>query len=187
MVSLLSLWLPVLVASVVVFILSSLVHMVFKYHNTDLSKLPDEDGVADALRKFSIPPGEYMVPFTTSMEERKSSAFLEKMKNGPVARITIWPTRATMSMGKELGQWFVYLFIVSIFSAYITSRAVGSATEYLQVFRFAGATAFFCYTVAGWQATIWWKQSWSTTFKNTFDGLLYALFTAGVFGWLWPR
>jgi hypothetical protein len=30
-------------------------------------------------------------------------------------------------------------------------------------------------------------MKWSATLKNMFDGLLYALVTAGTFGWLWPR
>ena len=47
--------------------------------------------------------------------------------------------------------------------------------------------AFACYAIAGWQDSIWFKRSWSTTLKNTFDGLIYALVTAGTFGWLWPR
>jgi hypothetical protein len=187
MVPIVTLWLPILLSAVVVFILSSLVHMVFHYHDSDLKKLPDEDGVAGALRGFSIPPGEYMLPYTTSTKERRSPEFLEKLKTGPVAMMTVWPTRAKMSMGKELIQWFLYCVVVSVFVAYVTGRAVQAGTEYLQVFRFAGVTAFSCYCVAGWQDSIWWKKSWLTSFKNTIDGLLFALFTAGIFGWLWPR
>jgi hypothetical protein len=55
------------------------------------------------------------------------------------------------------------------------------------VFRFAGTTAFIGYSVALWQMSIWYRRAWSTTIKATVDGLIYALLTAGVFGWLWPR
>jgi hypothetical protein len=55
------------------------------------------------------------------------------------------------------------------------------------VFRFAGATAFLAYSAALWQLSIWYRRKWSITFKATVDGLLYALLTAGTFGWLWPR
>jgi hypothetical protein len=55
------------------------------------------------------------------------------------------------------------------------------------VFRFAGATAFIGYAAALWQNTIWYKRALSTTLKSTFDGLVYALVTAGTFGWLWPK
>jgi hypothetical protein len=28
---------------------------------------------------------------------------------------------------------------------------------------------------------------WSIVLKESFDGLIYSLLTAGTFGWLWPR
>jgi hypothetical protein len=34
--------------------------------------------------------------------------------------------------------------------------------------------------------SIWRGQSWGTTWKHVADGLVYALVTAGTFGWLWP-
>ena len=73
-----------------------------------------------------------------------------------------------------------------VLAAYIAGRALGPGAEYLHVFRFTGATAFMCYTVAGWQASIWYRRPWATTLKNTFDGFIYACLTAGAFGWLWP-
>jgi hypothetical protein len=57
----------------------------------------------------------------------------------------------------------------------------------LRVFRFVGVTAFIGYTVALRQMSIWYRRAWSTTLKATVDGLIYALLTAGTFGWLWPR
>jgi len=68
----------------------------------------------------------------------------------------------------------------------VTGRAAGPGTEYLVIFRFAGTTAFIAYSVAQWSDTIWFRRSWSRTVKNTLDGLMYGLLTAGVFGWLWP-
>lgn len=181
-----SLWLPILLSSVFVFILSSLVHMVFGYHANDLRKLPDEDGFADALRKFSIPPGTYVLPRAGNMKEMGSPEFQEKVKKGPSAIITI---RAGMnpSMAPYMVQWFVYSVVVGVFAAYVAGRALGPEASYLAVFRFAGVTSFACYAIAGWQESIWYSRSWATTFKNSFDGLLYALVTAGTFGWLWPH
>jgi len=71
-------------------------------------------------------------------------------------------------------------------AAYIAGRALEPGAHYLSVFRFAGATAFFGYAFALMQQSIWYKRAWGTTFKSTFDGLIYALLTAGTFGWLWP-
>jgi hypothetical protein len=90
-------------------------------------------------------------------------------------------------MGRNLGLWFVHVVVVSFFSAYIASRAVGPQTPYLEVFRFIGATAFIGYALALWPMSIWYNRAWSTTVKETVDGLIYAMLTAGTFGWLWPR
>ena len=49
------------------------------------------------------------------------------------------------------------------------------------------ASAFLAYAGAQWPQSIWYKRQWSTTVKCTIDGLVYALVTAGIFGWLWPR
>ena len=45
-----SLWLPVLVAAAAVWIASAIVWMALPHHKKDFSKLPSEDGVAEALR-----------------------------------------------------------------------------------------------------------------------------------------
>ncbi len=185
MISLLSLWLPILLSAVVVFVLSSLVHMVFGYHANDLRKLPDEDAVANAIRQMKIPAGEYILPRPANMKDMNTSEFREKVKKGPGALLTVWEG-GRPSMAGNLIQWFVFCLVVSFCSAYIASRAVPAGASYLTVFRFAGATAFFCYAVGGWSESIWYKRAWTTSMKNTFDGLLYALFTAGMFGWLWP-
>ena len=58
MVSIVSLWMPIVVSGVLVFFISSFIHMVLPYHNTDFRKLPDEDGVFTALQDLSIPPGD---------------------------------------------------------------------------------------------------------------------------------
>jgi hypothetical protein len=89
-------------------------------------------------------------------------------------------------MGKPLVLWFVYSVVVSIFAAYVASRAVPAAAHYLAVFRFAGVTAFVGYALALWQMAIWYNRSLATTIRGTIDGLVYACVTAGTFGWLWP-
>ncbi|MCB0290946.1 MAG: hypothetical protein KDH97_11885 [Calditrichaeota bacterium] len=186
MVSIISLWLPILVSAVFVFIASAVIHMVLGYHASDMQKLPEEDKIMEFLRRYNIPPGDYSMPRASSMKEMGTPGFIEKMKKGPVAMMTFVKS-GPPSMNKELALWFVYCLVVGIFAAYIAGRAVGpGAHQYLEVFRFAGCTAFVGYTLAQWQETIWYKRNVMTTLKSTFDGLIYALLTAGTFGWLWP-
>jgi hypothetical protein len=110
-----ALWLPMLVSAILVFFASSVMHMLLPWHKTDYAKVPNEDGVLDALRPFAIAPGDYMLPRPAGPDDMKSEAFQAKVKAGPVMVITV------------------------------------------------------------------------PTIKANVDGLIYAMLTAGVFGWLWPR
>ena len=186
MVPLASLAIPILVSAVIVFVASSIVHMVLPYHRTDMLKLPKEDEVLDALRGFSIPPGDYGAPNPGSPEGMKSPEFVEKMKKGPLVLMTITPGEAP-AMGKSLLLWFLYSVVVSLLAGYIASRALGPGAHYLAVFRFVGCSAFMGYSLALLQNSIWYRRRWATTLKSMFDGLVYGLLTAGTFGWLWPR
>lgn len=182
MISLASLWAPILLSAVFVFVVSSLIHMLLPYHKSDFGKVPDEDEVMAVLRKANIPPGDYAMPRADSMKEMGSPEFIEKCTNGPVLFMTVLKS-GPMSMTSSLIQWFLYSVVVSFVAAYITSRAVAPGAHYLEVFRFAGCTAFAGYALALVQNSIWYKRAWSATLKSMFDGLVYALVTAGTFGW----
>jgi hypothetical protein len=186
MVSLAALWLPILLSAVIVFVASSILHMVLPLHKSDYRKLPDEERVMDALRGAGVTPGPtYHFPHCTH-QEMKAAATVEKFKRGPVGLLTVIPSGAP-NMGKYLGQWFVYCIVVGIFVAYLTGRLLSPGTHYLQVFRVAGTVAFIAYAFGQFQDSIWKAQPWGVTFKHVFDGLIYGLLTAGTFGWLWPR
>jgi len=186
MVPIISLWLPILFSAVIVFVASSIIHMVLPYHRSDYKKLPAEDNVMDALRKFQIPPGDYFFPRPGGPKAMKDPAFQEKMKKGPIGLMTVRPS-GPPSMGRQFLLWFLYCVVVGVFAAYVAGRALPAGAPYRAVFRFAGVTAFAGYALALWLDTIWYWRSATTTLKSTFDGLVYALLTAGIFGWLWPR
>ena len=186
MVPMTSLGLSILVSAVIVFVASSIMHMVLPYHRTDLRKFPKEDEVLDSLRRLNLPPGDYAAPHTGSPAGMKQPEFVEKMKKGPIVFLTIAPG-GPPSMATNLVLWFLYSIVVSFFAAYIAGRAVGPGANYLTVFRFVGSTAFMGYSLALVQNSIWYKRNWGMTLKSIFDGLVYGLLTAGTFGWLWPR
>ena len=186
MVTLMQLWLPILVSAVFVFIASSLIHMVLPYHKSDYKRFKDEDGVMETLRKMGDPGGDYLFPCPVNREQMKEPAFQEKWKKGPVGFVTLIDP-GQQSMAGNLIKWFVYCLVVGVFAGYVAGRALPAGSHYLKVFRFAGVTAFSGYCLALWQNTIWYKRAWTTTFKSTVDGLIYAGLTAGTFGWLWPK
>jgi len=185
MVPAMSLWLPIVLSAVGVFVVSSVIHMALGYHAKDYPALPDEDGVMDALRPFNLPPGDYMMPRAGSMKAMNSPEFVDKMQRGPVGMMTIFAS-GPPKMAGSLVQWFVYSLLVSLFAAYVTGRALGPGADYLQVFRFAGTIAFSAYSLALLQDSIWFRRNWGTTLRYVFDGFVYGCITAGFFGWLWP-
>jgi hypothetical protein len=183
MVALSALWLPILLAAVIVFVGSFIMHMLLKYHQSDYRQLPDEDKVRVALR--GLTRGVYVVPYCTH-KDMKSPAVMEKYKEGPVALITSFPP-GPPAMPKFLGLWFGYCLVVGIFVAYLTGHTVAPGAHYLAVFRVAGTAAFMSYGLGNLVNGIWKGQPWSSVIKEVIDGLIYGLLTAGTFGWLWPR
>jgi len=133
-----------------------------------------------------LKPGLYRFPWASSMAETKDPAYVEKLKKGPVGVLTVIPS-GPFNMGRSLGLWAVYLVVVGIFVAYVTGRHLAPGTHYLGVFRLAGTVAFLAYSGAQLPAAIWWGKPLGVAFREILDGLLYALLTAGAFGWLWPR
>jgi hypothetical protein len=185
MVPLTALWLPILLAAIIVFVASSIMHMLLPYHRSDYQKFPDEDKLLPALRAAGLKRGLYIFPFCTH-KEMKSPAMIEKYKQGPVGMMTVFPS-GPPAMPKFLGMWFVYCLLIGFFVAYLTGHTVAPGARYLAVFRVAGTAAFLAYGVGHLVNSIWAGQPWSVTIKHVIDGLVYGLLTAGTFGWLWPR
>ena len=185
MVPVTALWLPTLLSAVLAFVASSVVHMFTPWHKGDVRGVPGEDEVMDTLRRLKVPPGDYVLPRPASRDAMKDPAFVAKLEAGPAAIMTVW--KGSTSMGPQLAGWFVYCLVVSIFAGYLAGAAVPAGAPYLEVFRFAGTTAFAGYSLALAQNSIWWRRGWGFTLRSMLDGLLYACLTAGAFGWLWPR
>src|SRR5919108_5229939 len=185
MTALSALWLPILVSTVAVFVVSSILHMTPLWHKSDYPRYSDEDRVLDALRPIGIPPGDYMMPRPASPAEMRSPEFKAKMQRGPAVLLTVMPPWSG-SMASNLSQWFVYCLVVSIFAAYIAGSAVApGAATFAAICRYVGVTAFGGYVLALWQMSIWYRRAWAMTLKSTVDGVIYALVTCAVFTWMW--
>jgi hypothetical protein len=185
MASLTALWLPILLSAVIVFVASSLIHMVLPFHRNDYRQLPEEDTLLAALRSAGLRRGLYMFPYCTH-KDMKSPAVQEKFKQGPVGMLTVFPS-GPAAMPKFLGMWFAYCLLIGLFVAYLTGRTVPFGAHYRVVFRVVGTAAFLAYGLGSLVNGIWKGQPWSIVLKESFDGLIYSLLTAGTFGWLWPR
>jgi hypothetical protein len=185
MVSILFLLLPILLSAVVVFIASSILHMVLKYHQSDCHQLPNENKLLETLRPDNLAPGLYMFPYCHPKERNKPEN-VERFNAGPVGLLTIFPS-GLPNMAKFLSQWFGYCVLISIFVAYLTRHTVPVGAPCLEVLRVAGTAAFLAYGLGNVSNGIWKGQSWSMTLKEVFDGLVFGLLTGVVFACLWPH
>src|SRR5689334_8984989 len=113
MTGIVSLWLPILVSAVVIFLVSSVIHMMMPWHKNDYARVPDEDTARAAIGPLAIPPGDYMMPRPLERGEMKSEAFMNKVHQGPNIVMTVLPN-GPWSMGRNMGLWFVYLVVVGI-------------------------------------------------------------------------
>jgi len=186
MVTLIQLWLPILLSAVSVFIASSLIHMVLQWHKSDYHGFSNEDEVRKAMLAGSPGEGIYAVPYCSDMKQMGSPEMLAKFKDGPIAKIILRRGQVP-GMGRPLVQWFVFCLVVSVFCAYLAGLVLAPGTPPWAVFRVVGTAAFMGYAFYAIPNSIWFGLPWSAAFKDMIDGLVYALATAAVFGWLWPH
>ena len=177
------LWMPIVVSAVFVFVASFIIHMVLPIHKGEWTGLPDEAKVMGALE--GTPPGQYMFPWC-SMSEMKSPEYQEKLKKGPCGQMTVHG--APWNMGRNLLLMILFDLVVGIFVAYVAWHSMGAGPhQYLHLFRICGAAAFMAHGL-GWMPNMIWFGGKSRCFWTyLFDSLVYALLTAGTFGWLWPK
>jgi len=179
-------WLPILVSAVLVFIVSSLVHMVFKYHASDYKKLPNEDAVRDAIRSGKATPGQYVFPHCNNMKEMQSPEMKQKYTEGPVGIITL-KKPGPVEMGGALVQWFVFTLVISFLVGNVAYHTLPLNSSHRHVFHVVGTVTWLAYAAAVIPQAIWMGKPWTAALKDVFDGLLYALVTAAAFMYLWPH
>lgn len=180
-----SLWLPVIVSAVAVWLVSAVLHMVLKYHRADYRQLAGEDAVAPALRNAASAPGVYVIPYCADMSQMKDPAFRKRYEDGPVALITVLRS-AVPNMGKSLGQWLLFCFLVSFVTGYVARHTLGFDTDALTVLRITGTVAFISYGFGYFQDSIWRGIPWSNSLRGLVDAGIYGLVTGLVFRFLWP-
>jgi hypothetical protein len=185
MVTLVDLWMPILVAAVIVFIASSILHMVLRYHRSDYKGLPNEDAVRTAVGP-GIAPGMYMIPYCADMKDMQTEAMQKKYQAGPVALVTIRPA-GMVNMGPLLLKWFINCILISLVAGYIAEITLDRAAPYMVVFRVVGTAALLGYAGNLLSQAIWQSRPGAVVVKEFVDGIIYAMLTAGTFGWLWPK
>ncbi|MFZ6845247.1 hypothetical protein [Undibacterium sp. RuTC16W] len=183
--TLLHLWIPILAAAIAVFVASSFIHMVFKWHNSEYRALPNDDEVRRVLGSAKLSAGLYVTPHCPDMKEMQSEVIQQKFRDGPVALITMRAPGAP-AMGKYLLQWFALNIAVAALGAMLALHAFGSPGNAHQAGHFIGIFTLIAYGTGSVQESIWMGRPWSATLKNLLDALIYGTVSALIFWQLWP-
>jgi hypothetical protein len=185
-VSVSELWLAILVAGLLSWIASALIHMLIKYHNADYKGLSNEDAVSSALADKSPVPALYTLPYCSDMKAMGEVAMQKKFNDGPVAMIIIMPN-GMPPMGKLLTQQILFFILGSFLIGYLASISIAANTDVMMVFRQVFIASFLTYGWAQIPYSIWMGQPWSNCVRYLLDALIYAAVTASTFSFLWPN
>lgn len=184
MVALSTLWLPILVSAVFVFIASSISWMNPFWHRKDYDKVEGSDaGLVSEMSRMRS--GMYLIP-STAWENATPEARVE-LRKGPFALLLLRNPGSQFSFPVALFQYFVYSLALSLFVAYIASITMPAGTHYMRVFRVVGTAGVIGYSFGMIPDSIWYGRPWRASIKTVVDGVVYGLLMAGTFGWLWPK
>ncbi len=185
MIQIAALWVPIVVSAAAVFVASALAWTVMPHHRSDFARADDEDKLMDAVRKCAPRPGMYYFPYTDHKSER-TEEYRQKVEAGPVGIVRVRDSRAALNMTGAMVKSFIFNLVVATLVAYIAGGAHGPGAEYMDVFGTVGPATFLAYAFASVHESIWMGLPRSAAIKQGLDGFVYALLTAGIFGWLWP-
>ena len=186
MVSVEQLWLPIIASAVAVFVASSILHMVLKWHRADYRALPNEDEVRAALRSSAKTPAQYMVPYCADPKDLKKPEMTQKFVDGPLALISVRKP-GPPAMGPFLGQWFALNLAVAILAGYIASKMVPAGASFLAICRPVSVLTFVAYAAGSVSDFIWMGKPAGNMVREVIDAFIYGLVTALVFAFLWPK
>ena len=181
-----SLLLPIVLASVAVFILSTIIHMAMPWHKSDYGNVPNDDAAIAAIQSLNLAPGDYAVPNPRLPGGGKNPNFIAHFERGPAFHMTVIPPGG-MHMGKYMGPWFGFMLLISAIAGWVTGSIVAPGGNPHAVFHFSAIITACSYGFGTWPLSVWYHRKWSTAFKETFDAILYGLATGAVFMWMWPK
>lgn len=184
-ISLASLWLPIVLSAVAVFVLASVMWMVVGHHAKDWVKLPAEDPVIEALRAQKIGAGQYVFPGCDHHKQMNTPEFQAKYAAGPSGYLYV-KKPGPFSMGPMLLQSIVFYLVVSTLVAHLATAALPAGTPFKFVFHYVAIATWLAYAAGQTWAVIWSGHSWGHTLRCMFDCLVYAAATGALFAWRWP-
>ena len=108
------LWLPILVATVVLWFLSFFAWVLMSHHFGDFKKLDSESELMDVVKRTNIPAGNYMFPYSGTNTEQNSKEYQERYVEGPRGTLNVYDVP---NMGLNMGLSILYFLVTALTTA----------------------------------------------------------------------
>jgi hypothetical protein len=179
--SLTSLWLPILLSGIALFIASFVAWMILPHHKKEWVGMPNEEAVIRQLKNDNLPPGQYCFPFAATPEDMKSETYKFKMRAGPRGTLILWASPP--NMGINMVCTVIFFWVANAVIAYLAAMVIPPGTERWFVFRFVSTAGILTYGTANILNGIWFGRK---MVADIVDGVVYGLITGTIFALLWP-
>jgi hypothetical protein len=181
---LISLWIPILLAAVAVFVVSFVCWMVLPLHKHDFTPMADDGPLRSAVRGVGLKPGRYMFPFARDAASRKSKEFMAKYEEGPTGIITIF---RPMNMGVNMLLTFAVFLAATFLIGYLLSITLQRGNDFWRVFQVATTIGVLTYSFSQVPYQIWYQATRANKIACFVEGVVYGITTGLVFALLWPK
>lgn len=179
---LVDLWLPILVATVALWMSSFVAWVVLPHHFEDFKELHCEQDLMNFLDERNVAAGSYFFPRPATAAGMNSKEHMQKYEKGPRGIMYVYEMP---NMGLNMLKTVLYFLVVVTTIAYITHVACPPnlmSTNFTKVFRFAGTIGILVFASSGVLNKIWFtRRMWT----DIVDGVVYGLVLGMVFGVLW--
>ena len=174
-----TLWLPIIVGTVVLWFLSFFAWALLPHHFGDTQKAPGEEELKQFIKEANIPTGNYLFPHAENPKAQGTKEYVDNYTAGPRGMLCVYKMP---NMPVNMINTILY-FLVTVFTiAYITSVACPKESGFMQVFRIAGTIGVLTYASSGFLNRIWFTaRHWT----HVLDGTVYGLVLGLIFGMLW--
>lgn len=180
---LLSLWLPILVTTAVLYFASFLAWVVLPHHKPDIKRWPDEDGLLRFVRDSGASPGEYLFPLIDHKDIKEEWA-VRRYEKGPWGMVNVWPAKP--NMGANMIKTVLFFLVVTILISYVGHAALPTGAAFGEVFRIIGVIAILAHTTGGMCREIWFTRPLRAKLMDALDGIAFGLLTGVTFALMWP-
>lgn len=166
-----SLWLPILVATLGVFLWNTVAWTRLPHHRDDFKVPPDGVDPEKLLDTNGLAAGQYV---------------LESPQRGDRPRAVLVVAAGPTPMGRNLLFSALLYGLVSVLVAYVTAVGMPAGAPAMKVLQLSGTAGVMAYSLGLLPNAIWFGRPVRPVVMDVLDGVVAGLLTGVIFALLWP-